>query len=157
MSTDTRADALERRIQDLYGSDPQFAAARPDEAVSAAIARPGLRLPQLERQHAVLPVPHYYQQPEKPLRGAMVSTERFRAAVQEAKVGPEKDIPHLTAELIVKYITDLGLLGLLWRKCVAESHDARASSAGSIGAATMAICGPTTPRPLLKVPWSANH
>jgi len=47
MSTDTRADALERRIHELYASDPQFAAARPDEAVSAAIARPGLRLPQL--------------------------------------------------------------------------------------------------------------
>lgn len=47
MSTDTRADALERRIQNLYASDPQFAAARPDEAVSAAIERPGLRLPQL--------------------------------------------------------------------------------------------------------------
>jgi fatty acid CoA ligase FadD9 len=31
----------------VYASDPQFAAARPDEAVSAAIERPGLRLPQL--------------------------------------------------------------------------------------------------------------
>jgi fatty acid CoA ligase FadD9 len=33
--------------------------------------------------------------------------------VQEAKVGPDKDIPHVTAELIVKYITDLQLLELL--------------------------------------------
>jgi fatty acid CoA ligase FadD9 len=33
--------------------------------------------------------------------------------VQEAKVGPDKDIPHITAPLIVKYITDLQLLGLL--------------------------------------------
>ena len=47
MSTDIRADALERRIQNLYASDPQFTAARPDAAVSAAIERPGLRLPQL--------------------------------------------------------------------------------------------------------------
>jgi thioester reductase-like protein len=39
--------------------------------------------------------------------------ERFHAAVQEAKVGPDKDIPHVTAELIVKYMTDLQLLGLL--------------------------------------------
>jgi fatty acid CoA ligase FadD9 len=45
----------------------------------------------------------------------VASTEQFRAAVQEAKVGPDKDIPHLTAELIVKYITDLQLLGLLQR------------------------------------------
>jgi len=47
MSTDTRADALERRIHELYATDEQFAAARPDEAVSAAVERPGLRLPQL--------------------------------------------------------------------------------------------------------------
>ena len=51
--------------------------------------------------------------PSKPLRGALASTERFHAAVQEAKVGPDKDIPHVTAELIIKYITDLQLLGLL--------------------------------------------
>src|ERR1700758_4705833 len=47
MSTDTRADALQRRIKELYASDPQFAAARPDEAVFAAMERPGLRLAEL--------------------------------------------------------------------------------------------------------------
>ena len=47
MSTDIAQERLTRRIQVLYASDPQFAAARPDEAVSAAIERPGLRLPQL--------------------------------------------------------------------------------------------------------------
>jgi len=70
-------------------------------------------LPERQRQHSVLPLLHYYQHPEKPLRGALATTERFHAAVQEAKVGPDKDIPHITAELIVKYITDLQLLGLL--------------------------------------------
>ena len=70
-------------------------------------------LPERQRQHSVLPLLHYYQHPEKPLRGALASTERFHAAVQEAKVGPDKDIPHITAELIVKYVTDLQLLGLL--------------------------------------------
>ena len=70
-------------------------------------------LPERQRQHSVLPLLHHYQHPEKPLRGALASTERFRAAVQEAKVGPDKDIPPITAELIVKYITDLQLLGLL--------------------------------------------
>jgi fatty acid CoA ligase FadD9 len=70
-------------------------------------------LPERQRQHSVLPLLHYYQHAEKPLRGALASTERFHAAVQEAKVGPDKDIPHITAELIVKYITDLQLLGLL--------------------------------------------
>lgn len=70
-------------------------------------------LPQPQRQQSVLPLLKYYQEPEQPLCGAMASTERFQAAVQEAKIGPDKDIPHITAELIVKYITDLQLLGLL--------------------------------------------
>jgi fatty acid CoA ligase FadD9 len=70
-------------------------------------------LPERQRHHSVLPLLHYWQEPQKPLRGALASTERSRAAVQEAKVGPDKDIPHVTAELIVKYITDLQLLGLL--------------------------------------------
>jgi fatty acid CoA ligase FadD9 len=33
--------------------------------------------------------------------------------VQEAKTGPDEVIPHVTAPTIVKYITDLRLLGLL--------------------------------------------
>jgi fatty acid CoA ligase FadD9 len=33
--------------------------------------------------------------------------------VQEAKIGPDKDIPHISAPVIVKYATDLELLGLL--------------------------------------------
>jgi fatty acid CoA ligase FadD9 len=33
--------------------------------------------------------------------------------VQEAGIGSDKDIPHLSAPVIVKYITDLQLLGLL--------------------------------------------
>jgi fatty acid CoA ligase FadD9 len=70
-------------------------------------------LPERQSQHSVLPLLHYYQHPEKPLRGALASAERFRATVQEAKVGPDKDIPHVTAELIGKYVTDLQLLGLL--------------------------------------------
>ena len=37
----------------------------------------------------------------------------FRAAVQDAKIGPDKDVPHVTPQVIVKYITDLQLLGLL--------------------------------------------
>ena len=43
----------------------------------------------------------------------MAPTDRFRAAVQDAKIGPDKDIPHVTPEVIVKYVTDLQLLGLL--------------------------------------------
>jgi hypothetical protein len=47
MSTDIAQERLTRCIQGLYASDPQFAAAGSDDAVSAAVERPGLRLPQL--------------------------------------------------------------------------------------------------------------
>ncbi len=43
----------------------------------------------------------------------LAPADHFRAAVQEAKIGPDKDIPHLTKPVIVKYATDLELLGLL--------------------------------------------
>lgn len=43
----------------------------------------------------------------------MAPTDRFRAAVQDAKIGPDKDIPHVTADVIVKYISNLQMLGLL--------------------------------------------
>jgi len=70
-------------------------------------------LPDRQRQYSLLPLLHNYQKPEKPMRGSMAPTDRFRAAVQDAKIGPDKDIPHVSAPMIVKYITDLQLLGLL--------------------------------------------
>jgi fatty acid CoA ligase FadD9 len=70
-------------------------------------------LPERQRQYSLLPLLHNYQKPQAPLNGSMAPTDRFRAAVQEAKIGPDKDIPHVTEPVIVKYITDLELLGLL--------------------------------------------
>ncbi len=70
-------------------------------------------LPERQRQYSLLPLLHNYQKPEKPLRGSLAPTDEFRAAVQEAKIGPDKDIPHVSAPIIVKYISDLQLLGLL--------------------------------------------
>lgn len=70
-------------------------------------------LPERQRQYSLLPLLHNYRKPERPLRGSLAPTERFRAAVQEAKIGPDKDIPHVSAPIIVKYVTDLQLLGLL--------------------------------------------
>ncbi|HEX3546399.1 MAG TPA: carboxylic acid reductase [Mycobacterium sp.] len=70
-------------------------------------------LPEQQRQASLLPLLHNYQHPERPIRGSIAPTDRFRAAVQDAKIGPDKDIPHVTPEVIVKYITDLQLLGLL--------------------------------------------
>ena len=49
MSTETQEDRLARRIADLYANDPQFAAAKPDEAVERRGDDPGLRLPDVVR------------------------------------------------------------------------------------------------------------
>lgn len=70
-------------------------------------------LPDKQRQQSVLPLLDAYRQPERPLRGAPAPTEVFRAAVQAAKIGADKDIPHLSADLIAKYVFDLRLLGLV--------------------------------------------
>jgi fatty acid CoA ligase FadD9 len=70
-------------------------------------------LPEQQRQHSLLPLLHKYQRPEKPIRGAMAPADRFRAAVQDARIGPDKDIPHITAPIITNYITNLQRLGLL--------------------------------------------
>jgi fatty acid CoA ligase FadD9 len=70
-------------------------------------------LPEKQRQASLLPLLHNYQQPEHPINGSLAPANRFRAAVQDAKIGPDKDIPHISAPVIVKYITDLELLGLL--------------------------------------------
>ncbi|WP_156669714.1 thioester reductase domain-containing protein, partial [Mycobacterium sp. E3339] len=77
-------------------------------------------LPERQRQHSVHPLlqlPSGQQvEPGDPGRGSLAPTERFRAAVREAKLGPDgddPDIPHVSAPVIVKYVTDLRLLGLL--------------------------------------------
>ena len=70
-------------------------------------------LPDKQRQASLLPLLHNYQKPEHPINGSLAPADHFRAAVQDNKIGPDKDIPHVSAPVIVKYITDLELLGLL--------------------------------------------
>jgi fatty acid CoA ligase FadD9 len=70
-------------------------------------------LPDKQRQHSVLPLLDAYRKPETPLRGAPAPTDVFRGAVQAAKIGADKDIPHLSAALIDKYVSDLQLLDLV--------------------------------------------
>jgi fatty acid CoA ligase FadD9 len=70
-------------------------------------------LPDRQRPHSLLPLLHDYQRPVKPINGSMAPTDRFRSAVQDAKIGADKDIPHVSAPVIVKYITNLQLLDLL--------------------------------------------
>jgi fatty acid CoA ligase FadD9 len=70
-------------------------------------------LPEKQRQHSLLPLLQAFAQPGEPVPGAGISTERFRAAVREAGIGQDKDIPHVSAELIGKYAHDLKALGLI--------------------------------------------
>ena len=80
-------------------------------------------LPDRQRQHSLLwalplhnshPVQNStYLKPAEPICGSLAPTDRFRAAVQEAKIGLDNDIPHVSAPIISKYVTDLQLLGLL--------------------------------------------
>lgn len=68
-------------------------------------------LPEKQKQQAVLPLLSAFAEPTRPAPGP--PAERFRAAVRQAGVGPGKDVPHITAELIRKYAADLTRLGLL--------------------------------------------
>ncbi|BBX95857.1 carboxylic acid reductase [Mycobacterium lacus] len=70
-------------------------------------------LPERQRHASSLPLLHNYRQPQQPVCGSAAPADRFRAAVQEAKIGPDKDIPHISAAIITKYVSDLRLLGLL--------------------------------------------
>jgi fatty acid CoA ligase FadD9 len=70
-------------------------------------------LPDKQRQQSVLPLLDAYRKPEVPQSGAPAPTDVFRGAVQAAKIGADKDIPHLSAGLIDKYVSDLRLLGVV--------------------------------------------
>jgi fatty acid CoA ligase FadD9 len=70
-------------------------------------------LPERQRQQSVLLLLHAFHKPEKSVRGANAPTEVFHAAVRAAKVGIDKDIPHISAQLINKYANDLRQLRLL--------------------------------------------
>ncbi|MCB0946526.1 MAG: hypothetical protein KDB49_16800, partial [Mycobacterium sp.] len=76
-------------------------------------------LPEQQRHNTVLQMllillhsNHDVQAPE-PTLGSFAPTDRFQAAVQAAHIGPDGDIPHVTAEVITKYVTDMQHLGLL--------------------------------------------
>ncbi|WP_156661073.1 thioester reductase domain-containing protein, partial [Mycobacterium sp. 852002-51163_SCH5372311] len=70
-------------------------------------------LPEKQRNSSLLPLLHNYQKPQNPINGSIAPTDRFRTAVRDAKIGVDKDIPHITPPIIAKYVSDLRLLGLL--------------------------------------------
>jgi hypothetical protein len=50
-------------------------------------------LPERQRQASLLPLLHNYRRPETPIRGSIAPTDRFRAAVQNAKSVATKTFP----------------------------------------------------------------
>lgn len=68
-------------------------------------------LPEPQRRQSVLPLLDAYRRPAP--AGGGLTADRFREAVREAKIGPDHDIPHLSRELVAKYLDDLRALGLL--------------------------------------------
>jgi fatty acid CoA ligase FadD9 len=77
-------------------------------------------LPEGQRKNSVLPLLDAYARPAVPVDGALVPAEKFRAAVHSEMIGGTGEIPHLTRELIEKYVADLHQLGLLGP--TAETH-----------------------------------
>ena len=61
----------------------------------------------------MLPLLYAYAKPKKPIRGALALTELLHAEVRAAKVGADKDIPHVSRQLIDKYVNDLPHLGVI--------------------------------------------
>jgi fatty acid CoA ligase FadD9 len=66
-------------------------------------------LPERQRAQSVLTVLDVYREPMPPVPGSPVPDERFQSAVQ----GSGRAIPHLSKELIEKYLVDLERLGVL--------------------------------------------
>ncbi|MEV0342699.1 carboxylic acid reductase [Nocardia sp. NPDC050713] len=68
----------------------------------------GLRaLPEHQRVNTLLPLLHAFRRPARPLRGAALPAEHFRAAVRSLGLPDAGDIPHLSPRLIEKYVSDL--------------------------------------------------
>jgi fatty acid CoA ligase FadD9 len=70
-------------------------------------------LPGDQRAHSLLPLLDSIKRPAEAVGGSAIPAQRFRAGVRARAIGPEHDIPHLSAELIGKYVADLAHLGLL--------------------------------------------
>lgn len=68
-------------------------------------------LPERQRAHSVLTVLDVYRQRMPAVAGSPVPGDRFRTAVEKSG----RAIPHLSQQLIDKYLVDLERLGLLSR------------------------------------------
>lgn len=116
-----RAKQMAARVAKLNATDHEFAAARTELKVCAAIAAPEARLANVMRIVADRPAMGQRavelltdsRRPQSPRGGGFMSVDRFLDAVQKNMVGSDHDIPHMSLPLIVKYVTSLQKLGLL--------------------------------------------
>ncbi|QYA98108.1 thioester reductase domain-containing protein [Streptomyces anulatus] len=67
-------------------------------------------LPGAQRQYAALPVRHGFKEPEYPVPGSVIPSDRFRAAVRAGAIAGHGNIPSLTRDLVTKYARDLKYL-----------------------------------------------
>jgi fatty acid CoA ligase FadD9 len=72
-----------------------------------------MSLPEDQKKNSVLPLLSAYAQPAPPTPGSPIPATAFRSAVQSAQIGLTGDVPHLSQDLIRKYVTDLRQLRLL--------------------------------------------
>ncbi len=70
-------------------------------------------LPDRQRQRSSLALLDHLRQPAIPVQGSSVSADRFHSDVRRLGIGADKDIPHLSARLIKKYVDDLRQLKLI--------------------------------------------
>jgi fatty acid CoA ligase FadD9 len=70
-------------------------------------------LPDRQRQHSELNLLEGFKPPAPALHGPALPSDAFRAGVRMSGIGPDGDIPHLSASLIAKYVADLRQLELL--------------------------------------------
>jgi len=70
-------------------------------------------LPEKQRQHSSLPLLHQLRHPMPARAGATVSAVRFQGDVRKYGAGADKEIPHLSAAFIRKYLDDLRVLQLI--------------------------------------------
>ncbi|MFG2502830.1 thioester reductase domain-containing protein [Streptomyces sp. NPDC048441] len=64
-------------------------------------------LPEAQRQYAALPIRHGFKEPEDPVPGSVIPSDRFRAAIRAGVIAGHGDIPSVTRDLVAKYARDL--------------------------------------------------
>jgi fatty acid CoA ligase FadD9 len=70
-------------------------------------------LPDKQRKHSELGLLDGFKPPAPALHSPVLSAVEFRAGVRNSRIGPDRDIPHISADLIGKYVADLRQLELL--------------------------------------------